>query len=258
VSTSVHRFATLLIAVLSTACTTKVASNTIKGPVTERRTRLSPSGALGKSTWRWDGRGFTGKIEWQGCRIDTTWKETEQSITSTRPHAAVPYVTMAAGVAMATAGFILYDYDGVQRTCTAGLCYDEDADNTLPSTLIVGSGLVAGSGFAAMKVRGGADVRDIKTEQKRASENGPCIQPKDIGELKLVLQISDKKFVTIRVERDWSARIEIPAGIELPRNVDLPVLMYSVPRKASHLAGRWHVVGHARAGADGVADSSGG
>jgi hypothetical protein len=250
---------TLLAALLSLSCTTTtVGTRTIQGAFTERRAPLEPSGALGKSTWRWDGRGFTGNIEWRGCRIDTTWQETEQSITKTRPGVAVPYVAMAAGVALLTAGLVTYDYDGVQQTCTAGVCYNEEVNNTPQTMLIVSSGLILGGGIALLKVRPNAEVKDVKTEQKRASENAPCIQPKDLGELKLVLQISDKKFVTIRVERDWSARIEIPPGVELPRNIDLPVLMYRVPSKASHLAGRWHVVGHARAGADGAADTSGG
>jgi hypothetical protein len=39
-------------------------------------------------------------------------------------------------------------------------------------------------------------------------------------------------------------------------NVDLPVLVYRVPRKVSTLVGRWHVVGHARASPDGTDTAS--
>ena len=110
----------------------------------------------------------------------------------------------------------------------------------------------AGAASTWVPVRTRAQVQDLKTEQKTAVKNGACIQPKDVGELKVVLQVSDRKFVTIQVNRDWSARIEIPPGIDLPRNVDLPVLLYTLPRKAAHLAGRWQQIGKARAGADGV------
>ena len=54
----------------------------------------------------------------------------------------------------------------------------------------------------------------MKIEHKSGSENAPCIQPKDLSELKLVLQVSKTKFVTVQVNRDWSANIEIP--LDLP------------------------------------------
>lgn len=64
-----------------------------------------------------------------------------------------------------------------------------------------------------------------------------------------MLQLIEKKFVAFRVNRDSSATIKIPPGVELPKDVDLPVLVYTVPHKVSNLIGRWHLVGHARAGA---------
>ncbi len=101
-----------------------------------------------------------------------------------------------------------------------------------------------------MAVRLKPEIKDGKPEEKAIVENAPCIQKKDLEELKLVLQVTNKKFVTIQVNPDWSARIDIPPGVQLPMDVDLPVLIYRVPRKASGLVGRWHVVGYARAPAD--------
>jgi hypothetical protein len=243
------------VVVVCAACTTKVTSTIVTGPKSERRIPIE-AGAIGSSTWRWDGQGFTGNIEWRTCRIETSWKETEQRTTSSRTTAAVPVLVAGAGLALAVAGFATYDYDGVERECNdaIGLCYDVEADNTGASLLMLGGGALMGVGAGMGVIKTKPQVTDGKPEQKQSSRDAPCIQPQDLAEVVLVLQITRRKFVTIQVERDGSARIPIPKDIELPRNVDLPVLVYRVPRKASEAVPRWSVVGHARAGAEGVGD----
>jgi hypothetical protein len=257
VSGSVARWAGVasMVAVCA-ACTTKVTTAIVTGPKVERRVPIE-AGAIGSSTWRWDGKGFTGNIAWRTCRIETSWKETEQRTTSSRTTAAVPFLVAGAGLALAVAGFATYDYDGVERKCTndaVGLCYDVEADNTGASLLMLGGGALMGVGAGMGVIKTKPQVTDGKPEQKRSSRDAPCVQPEDLAELVLVLQITERKFLTIQVERDGSARIPIPTGIALQRNVDLPVLVYRVPRKASQVVPRWSVVGHARADAEGARD----
>lgn len=36
--------------------------------------------------------------------------------------------------------------------------------------------------------------------------------------MKLVLQVAPRKFVPIQVNEDWTARVEIPKGMDVPRN----------------------------------------
>jgi hypothetical protein len=256
VSGSVARWAGVAAVVaVCAACTTKVTTTVVTGPKVERRVPVE-AGAIGSSTWRWDDQGFfTGNIEWRTCRIETSWRETEQRTTSSRTTAAVPFLVAGAGLALAVAGFATYDSDGVERECNdaIGPCYDVEADNTGASLLMLGGGALMGVGAGMGVIKTKPQVTDGKPQQKRSSRDAPCVQPEDLAELVLVLQVTQRKFVTIQVERDGSARIPIPAGIELPRNVDLPVLVYRVPRKASEAVPRWSVVGHARAEAEGAA-----
>ena len=133
--------------VVCAACTTNVTTTIVTGPKVERRIPIE-AGAIGSSTWRWDPEGFfTGNIEWRTCRIETSWKETEQRTTSSRTTAAVPVLVAGAGLALAVAGFATYDYDGVEREFNndaIGTCYDVEADNTGASLLMLGGGTLRG------------------------------------------------------------------------------------------------------------------
>jgi hypothetical protein len=75
------------------ACTTKVTTAIVTGPKVERRIPIE-AGAIGSSTWRWDGQGL-------------------------------PVLVAGAGLALAVAGFATYDFDGVERECNDAidLCY---------------------------------------------------------------------------------------------------------------------------------------
>jgi hypothetical protein len=241
----------LVFAPLCVACTTKVTTNIVRGAETERRNPVE-SGPIGSSTWQWNGQEFTGNVEWRTCRMETSWKETEQQTRTTRTTAAVPVAVVVVGLAILVTGFATYDYDGVQETCNTGLglCYEETADNTASSLLMLGGAAVMGLGVGMTAIKTKPQISDGKTEQKTSSREASCIQPQDLDELKLVLQISERKFVTFQVNRDGSARIRIPKGVEVPREVELPVLVYRVPRNTAHFVDRWSLVGHARAPAD--------
>lgn len=64
--------------------------------------------------------------------------------------------------------------------------------------------------------------------------------------MKLVLQVAPRKFVPIQVNEDWTARVEIPKGMDVPRNFNLPVRFYRVPSGISPFVRRWHAIGRAR------------
>lgn len=245
------------VAMLSVSCSSQVNTQTVKGPILERRTRIDPALPIAQSTWEWDGRGFSGKLEWRACEVQTAWKETEQRITKTKPNRTLPYILMPAGGLLSIAGTATYDFgEGTRVDCNGGTdCRLEKPDNSLPVALMLSGGALVATGLLLTLQRPSVRVEDVRVHQKTRRTRAPCIEPRDLRELKLVLQVAPRKFVTIRVEADSTARIDLPPDVTVPRDVDLPVLVYQMPDKAAAAAGRWHTVGHARASSEVVTPS---
>lgn len=253
-----QRWAAALIAIISQACTTTTTTQIIPGPERESRARVD-SAPIVNSTWRWDCREFTGKIFWEDCEVEKSWEERELRITKTKPNHTIAYLVMLAGAGLSVAGTALYDYSPeAHLKCPeppksgnvvggSGGCSIEQESNELPLGLMVAGAVVflAGAG-ARWGLKPSTKMEDGKRELKTQRARASCGQPRDLAELKLVLQIAPRKFLPIQVDEDWSARIVVPEGVTVPRNSELPVLLYKVPRGLSTLLGRWQRIGEAR------------
>lgn len=246
-----RRMAVAAAAVLlgTTGCyRTRLTSTTTEDFGYERRTPKADGEGISSEWQAEDGR-VTGKVDWGSCRVErmsyrvvevTRWRE---------PDKLTGYLLLGGGVLSTALGLALWNASG---SCPSGGCSGERNSTFL--VLGLGAGLPT-MGVGAATLLGKVSVTAEKGERQEdvKDEIGSCIQPRDLAELALVLEVEAGKTLPVRISEDGSAVIEVPAGSALPQGVDLPVVVQRAPRRAGDILSRSQVIGTVRLGDDAAA-----
>lgn len=205
----------------------------------DRRAPSDAEGAEISSEWQAAPGRITGKVQWGACRIERMEYRFDTITTRREPDKIAGYSFLGGGVMAAALGLALW---GASASCPNGGCSGEKNSTFL--ILGLGAGLPA-IGVGGATLLGNVSVKDERTPRKEdvKDEVGPCIEPKELPELALVLKVAEGKELPVNLSEDGSATIEIPAGFVLPENAELPILVRRVPRHAGDVLRREQQIG---------------
>lgn len=216
----------------------------------DRRTPVDAEAEIVSSQWQAEPGRITGKVELGECRVERMSYQVVTVTTRREPNKIAGYAFLGGGLLMTAVGFALWN---ASASCPNGGCSGER--NSAFLVLGLGTGLPA-MGVGVGTLIGKLSVKDEPGERKEDVKNevGPCVEPRELADLALVLQVEEGKTLPVRLSADGSAVIEVPAGFELPQGVDLPVVVERVPRHTGDILRRSQVVGTVRLDAGAAAD----
>jgi hypothetical protein len=205
----------------------------------DRRTQAEADDAEISSEWQAEPGRITGKVNWGSCRLERMTYQFDTVTTRREPNKVAGYALLGGGVLAAALGISLW---GASASCPNGGCSGEKNSTFL--ILGLGAGLPA-IGVGAVTLLGNTSVIDERGPRKEDAKDeiGPCLRPEELPELALVLKIAEGKELPVNLREDGSATIEIPAGLALPENAELPILVQRVPKHAGDVLRREQQIG---------------
>jgi hypothetical protein len=244
-------------ALLALGCTKKVNTAGSVHSFEERRSKLDVSKPSVWADWRLEGRTIVGTLHVARCTTQRTWNEVE---TETTVHSSkeVGALIAAAGAVAAGVGYLLLAAapDPGPPVCemylvsqTGGVdtwassCSDPSPNNTVPIVLMVTGAAVAaaGAGLYVAPIR----TRTVETRSKPRSYEAKlsCIQPSELGRIKLGVAIAPNKYVRVPVASDGRTEVTVPDELPLPQGETLNVIVLYAPVELATILPRGEVVG---------------
>lgn len=223
--------AAALLALSTSACFYSVDSKPVPADIEERRWLSRPQyGAFG-SRWSVADGEVVGMLQWQHCVIDRRWTTGTKRVVRSKPNPDLGAVLLLAGGALVATSFLVAP---------------DDPRNAGALALRIGGAALGGTGSGMLFWPKSTKTEYVHVRRHRARLTGECLPEHDRDDLKLVLRLPDNKGLVGELDAKGVARIPIPAGVELPRGVDLQVLVYRVPESAENLLRRRQWVGTLR------------
>jgi hypothetical protein len=212
----------------------------------EHRTPTDAEGEGITSEWQVESGRITGKVDWGSCQIERMSYRTDEVTRRREPDKLLGYVLLGGGVLSTLVGFSLWS---ASASCPNGGCSGER--NVTFLVLGLGAGLPA-MGVGGMTLLGKPSLSVEKTERHEdvKKEVSGCIQQQDLAELALVLEVEAGKKLPVQLSADGSAVIELPAGFQMPRGVELPILVERAPPRSGDVLERAQVIGTVSLDAD--------
>lgn len=208
----------------------------------EHRTPTDSEGEGIKSEWQLERGRITGRIAWGSCQIERMSYRLDEVTRRREPDKLLGYVLLGGGVLSTLVGFSLWSASG---SCPNGGCSGERNPTFL--LLGLGAGLPAiGVGGATLLGKTSVSVEKTERHEDVKKERAACIQPHDLAQLALVLEVEAGKKLPVRLSADGSAVIELPVDLELPRGVEFPILVEHAPPRSGDVLERAQVIGTVR------------
>lgn len=226
----------LFAALWLTSCTTTVHVANGKSPVEERRTRLWPKAPLLSASWQVEPRAITGEVTWTPCRHERRWSSAHVRTTRHAPSHTLGWMLLAVGGGANVGALVAWDPE-IKSVCHGpfqGDCHFEKADNTAAAALLVTSA-VAYTGSMILFLSKPRQVEErLNPKQHHVVETAACVPARDLAELVLVLKVG-QQYWPVRLDEHGRVQVLVPTGVDVPRDVDLELVVYRAPRGAAQL-----------------------
>jgi hypothetical protein len=235
---------------------TTVTTKTVESQRTERRVPLDEASPLLRSRWQIEPDEVVGQLDLQTCQTTRAWTVTKTRTTDRKPQRELPWLGLGVGAAFAIGAAATYDShaqfycDGQPQTEPVvsilvrdpNSCHFESPDNTVPQVLAVSSLLFLSLAVVAGLQKGDRSREVLDETRHGAVATEPCLGPRDLQRLLLVVRGPTGQLWPVRLSADGQARIPLPQSPELPRGVDLELVVYREPRFDGGLLKRGRVL----------------
>jgi hypothetical protein len=202
-------------------------------PLKVQRRKLISDAPAFTSSWRLGPDHIDGHIEWQQCEREISWTTRRVRVsrtTGTRNGGAV-LISAATVVTAITAA----TYPKPEKHCSFyGACTFSSPDTTLTKVLAASGLALLVGGVVMLAVGDRAKVETFPDEPGQARSTGPCISPRELPELVLVLRVG-RNLWPIRLEKSGDVRVLVPEGARVPEGVDLEVVVFRAPADVADL-----------------------
>jgi hypothetical protein len=220
---------------------TTVVTNTIKRDRIERREPADDTAPLLRSSWRVEADAIIGRLDVQQCRALRQWTSLKVRVTTRTTNHSAGWTLVGIASVTGVIGAATLDYEPINSCPGQGVPLSEVQncikypDNTLPYVITGTGAVLAVVGLVALLQKGGTttEVLDRKSHSTGGTES--CLTDADLRELLLVVRSADGRLWPVQLTSTAEARIPLPQSPDLPRGMDLKLVVYRAPRSSSGL-----------------------
>jgi hypothetical protein len=201
-------------------------------PVKVRLRKLAMDAPAFTSTWRVSPDHIEGRLDWQQCERESTW--TTKRIRVSRRTGTLTAGALLLGASSGAILAALATRTEPSKRCGVYGCKIVWSDPTPSKAWAVTGAVLLTGGVVLLVVGGGTKVETLADEPKQARSTGPCLSPRELSELLLVLKVGQKLW-PVRLEENGHVRVLVPEGTRVPAGVDLQLLVFRAPSSTGDL-----------------------
>lgn len=232
----------VVVGALSLGCSTSVSTAVVENRVSEQRIPIDAASPRLQVSWQHGPDALVAQLSPQQCRHDRAWVDSETRTTVRSP---IRWVGPTAyGFATATSVLFAITYDREPDFKCGGQTIEEprsdvvypsscgfhEPDNTLPKVLAVSSLVFLTVGVVSSLQRTQYKTEVLSETPQATSTTAACLTPRDLSELVLVVRAPNAQLWPVQLSSDGRATLALAQTPQLPRGVDLKLVVYRAPR----------------------------
>lgn len=215
---------------------TAVTTQTIERQRYERRVPLSASAPIWHASWHEEPDAIVGQLDVQECRTSRAWTSLQMRVTERTPYHSAGWAFVGLASVAAFVGAVAWD-SKVNYHCDdyPGGCHSEFPANTLPKFML-GTSLVLGTTGVIMVLEDGGTTSEVLSRKEDSSNvTKSCFTGHDLAELLVVARDESGRVWPVHLASTGEARIPLPQSPDVPRGVELELVVYRAPHSSGGL-----------------------
>lgn len=229
-----------VVSMLTLGCSTSVSTAVVENRVNEQRIPIDAASPRLQVSWQHGPDALVAQLSPQQCRHERAWVDSETRTTVRSP---IRWLGPTAyGFATATSLLFALTYDReLDFKCDGqtveprpnvvypSSCGFHEPDNTLPKVLAVSSLVFLTVGIVGSLQRTQYKSELLRETPQATSTTSACLTPRELSELVLVVRAPNAQLWPVQLSSDGRATLALTQTPQLPRGVDLKLVVYRAP-----------------------------
>lgn len=231
------------------ACTscyrTAVTTETREGQRSERRVPAAADAPLWRATWHVEADAVVGELDAQECQAKRAWTTSDVRKTEHIPYHSTGWALVGLGTLASVTSAVTFNGE-ITAKCedptfttggdlVPGSCRTERPDNTVPKFML-GTAVVLGAAGLVMLLHPHETTTEVLGRKRHeASATESCFTGHDLRELLVVARDDAGHVWPVHLASTGEARIPLPQSPDVPRGVELQLVVYRAPRSSGGL-----------------------
>lgn len=227
---------------------TAVTTDTREGQRSERRVPAAADAPLWRATWHVEADAVVGELDVQECQARRAWTTLDVRTTERIPYRSSGWAFVGVGSLASVTSAVTWDHEVTSKcddpTFTPSgapvfaPCRVETADNTFPKFML-GTAVVLGmAGLVMLLQPGGTTTEVLDRRRHQTSTTESCFTGNDLKEMIVVARDAAGHIWPVRLTSTGEARIPLPQTPDVPRGVEIELVVYRAPRSSGGLYSR--------------------
>lgn len=219
---------------------TAITTETREGNRSERRVPAAAGAPIWRSSWRVEADAVVGELDVQACQAKRAWTSSDVRTTERIPYHSTGWAFVGLGSLASVTSAVTWDHELTAKcedqtfTPTGNPaftpCHAESADNTFPKFML-GTAVVLGTAGVIMLLQSHETTTEVLGSQRHeTSVAESCFTASDLKELVVVARDGAGHVWPVRLASTGEARIPLPQSPDVPRGVELQLVVYRAPR----------------------------
>jgi hypothetical protein len=192
------------------------------------------------SHWHVEGDAIVGELKLQTCQATRKWTTSEVRITKHDAPESPVWIGLGLGALTSLVSAVSWKHDLIahcpslpEQLATMGpppRCTFEKPDNTFPEVMLGASVAFWTMGIIASAQHDYTTEEVLGEKQHATAGTEPCLGATDLAELLLVARGPSGQLWPVRLLSSVEARIPLPQSPDVPRDVEIDLVVHRAPR----------------------------
>jgi hypothetical protein len=178
-----------------------------------------------------------GELDVQACQAKRAWTTSDIRTTERIPYHSSGWAFVGLGSLASVTSAVSWDHE-LKTKCDGQVfdpCHVESADNTFPKFMAGTAVVLATAGLVMLLQPHETTTEVLGRKRHETSVTESCFTASDLKEMVVVARDDAGHVWPVRLASTGEARIPLPQSPEVPRGVELELVVYRAPRSSGGL-----------------------